>query len=136
MGYLYYSLDENAHMLEDPLLVELATDFANLLHDCEWMHSGDIGRGTYRKTVSEFKQKWLNGDAPNYSSVIDEKISALKTELLDMVGAAALCKDCGNFTPDKVKDYGRCPHHLGVLRHEYDLACHQYCEKGASPDAE
>lgn len=62
MGYIYYQIKEYADMLEDKELIDLANDFARLLHDCEWYHSADTDRDTYLKTVKDFKNKWLRSD--------------------------------------------------------------------------
>ena len=45
--------------MEDDELNALLKDFVEVLHDLEWWKSSDIGEDSYRKTVTNFKNKWL-----------------------------------------------------------------------------
>lgn len=92
MGYVYSVVrNEAAGMMGDAELDELMIDISDLLHDCEWWHSGDIGEETYRKTVARFKSKWF-GDPTKRSErlekLIDEKIAQVRTECRQMIGFA------------------------------------------------
>ena len=59
-NYMCYSIeDEYKNQLHDDELNELLVDFIKVLHDLEWWQSGDYCADTYRKTVKDFKNKWL-----------------------------------------------------------------------------
>lgn len=123
MDCIYSQLQEYAWLLNDPELVELAMDFSEVLHDCEWMHSADISEGEYNKTVSEFKRKWFVDANDRREEIIVEKVNALKNELLAMIGKAKYCKDCKRFKPGNVSEYGSCENCEGYLTHGYSFAC-------------
>ncbi len=129
MNYLYCSLRENACMLEDEELIMLANDFADLLHDCEWMHSGDIGDGCYNLSVSQFKKKWLHIEPEQrIAEIINSKVEALRRDMLKMLGLAPYCKDCKFFEGEK-ESYGNCVHCKGYMVHGYENPCDKYSSK-------
>ena len=65
----------------------LMLDLVKVLHDLEWWQSGDYGEEAYQKTLSEFKDKWFDGDrSERLESIINESIADLRTELLKMIG--------------------------------------------------
>ena len=45
--------------MDDEELEELLQDFCDLLYDVEWQNSGEISEEDYRKSVAEFKKRWL-----------------------------------------------------------------------------
>jgi hypothetical protein len=49
---------DNPNPLEDTFLSELLHDMFDILHDCDWYLSGDIGKETYNRQKSEFLAKW------------------------------------------------------------------------------
>ena len=63
MEYICYKIEEYSADLCDHELTDLAKDMAEVYHDAEWWHSGDIFEETYRKTVAKFKKKWLGSAA-------------------------------------------------------------------------
>lgn len=65
----------------------LMFDLVKVLHDLEWWQSGDYGEETYQKTLSEFKDKWFDGDrVERLQNIITEATDKLRTELLAMIG--------------------------------------------------
>mgnify|MGYP003293792095 CR=1 FL=1 len=130
MNYIYCRIEEYAEMFEDPELILLAKDFANLAHDCEWMHSGDTGRGEYRKSCLDFKKKWLGNKIVRQHRIIATEIEKLRNDLMDMLGGAVLCKDCIYFEKSEKSDYGECENCAGHMVHGYDLVCEKYRNKG------
>ena len=62
MDYISYRIEEYSADLCDRELTDLAKDMAEVYHDAEWWHSGEICEETYRKTVAKFKKKWLGSD--------------------------------------------------------------------------
>lgn len=88
-NYMYKDIwwQYNKQML-DPELNELLEDFCDLLKDLEWYESGDTGEDDYRKSVREFKKKWLRGNASErLSEIVDDRIGALREEFLEMLTA-------------------------------------------------
>lgn len=57
--------DECAGRMFDDDLNEMVEDFCKVLHDVEWWQSYDISEDKYRKTVAEFKDKWLKNNTTN-----------------------------------------------------------------------
>lgn len=59
-NYEYSTVDYTyvGHM-HDAELNELMRDLVGVLHDLEWWQSGDIGEDSYRKTVKDFKDRWI-----------------------------------------------------------------------------
>lgn len=91
MNYIYCRFEEEVvgHM-HDVELDEMMQDIAELLHDCEWWHSGDICEDTYRKTVKKFKAKWLQGGScrtKRLEKIIDDRLVAVRKELRQAIGA-------------------------------------------------
>ena len=122
MDYLCWKIEEYADKFEDKELVELAKDFAELAHDCEWYHSSDIGRGTYQVAIDKFKAKWFGKNSR------DERIKhyaeELKAEYLRIWGIYDRCERCKHFTPGNVSSYGSCEFKTGCLMHT-----HECCER-------
>lgn len=130
MEYLYIRIQEYACMLEDAELISLANDFADLLHDCEWMHSGDIGEGNYNLSVSKFKRKWLHTEPEQrIAELINSKVESLRRDMLKMLGLAPYCKDC-NFFEGEEESYGNCVHCKGYMKHGYDDVCEKFLPNG------
>ena len=67
----------------DVELNEMIEDFAKVLHDLEWWHSGDIGEEDYRETVNNFKKKWFKRTKGDIEKIIEQKMSNLKQELTE-----------------------------------------------------
>ena len=126
MNYIYCQIDEYAEMFQDPELIRLAKDFAKLAHDCEWMHSGDYSDGEYRKSVIDFKSKWLKKPDVRLQKIITEEVEKVRTELLSMLGGAILCKDCRHFEKSETSEYGDCINCIGYMVHGYDYACDKF----------
>jgi hypothetical protein len=65
----------------------LIKDLVPVLKELEWWRSDDISEEDYRKTLKEFKQKWLrNNSTENLKSIINEEVEKLRNELLTMIG--------------------------------------------------
>ena len=88
-GYIYSSLlDECENRMHDREMNALIKDLARVLHDLEWWQSSDISEEAYRKTVSEFKKKWLGGDnrEERLKDMINEIFNEAKKEALELIG--------------------------------------------------
>lgn len=86
MDYVCWTLEGNASgKLEDKELEAMLKDFVNLLHDCEWYHSGDIGEDDYFETVRKFKKKWFGKRDERLQEIIETSIEELKQELTRMI---------------------------------------------------
>ena len=60
-NYIYNTLSEECEgYMYDEEMNALIKDLCKVLHDLEWWQSCDISKEDYRKTVAEFKQKWLH----------------------------------------------------------------------------
>lgn len=87
MDYICYRIDDIADMLEDKEMIELAKDFANLLHDCEWYHSSDIGRNDYFDAVDEFKNKWFKSERKErLINYINDIFDNAKKQCFELIG--------------------------------------------------
>lgn len=89
MGYLCYSVQDAVGMMEDAELDELMRDVSQLLHDCEWWHSGDYGEDSYRESVAKFKAKWFGKSktrTERLERLIDERIEKARRECRQMIG--------------------------------------------------
>ncbi len=62
-NYIYSKLSmECEGEMHDEEMNVMIKDLCEVLHDLEWWQSGDYSEDQYRKTVSEFKKKWFNGE--------------------------------------------------------------------------
>lgn len=79
--------DECAGRMFDAEMNELIKDLSEVLHELEWWQSGDCLEETYRKSVTEFKEKWFKGSRDErLKGYIDKSIEELKYELYLMIG--------------------------------------------------
>lgn len=59
--YMYSKIrDTYKGELDDPELEDILEGFCEVLKALEWWQSGDRSEEDYRKTVENFKKKWLN----------------------------------------------------------------------------
>lgn len=80
--YKSYVIEEYyAGRMFDLELNEMMGDLVKVLHDVEWWQSGDISEEDYRKTVTEFKKKWLRRRRIDVQTFIDEVYRKHKEEL-------------------------------------------------------
>ena len=87
MNYLCWSMENESGMFEDREIIMLVRDLAKVAHDCEWYHSGDICRETYKKTVADFKKKWFKGDRQErLKGIINEVFEEARSECMAMIG--------------------------------------------------
>jgi len=94
MDYVCWKIEEWAGSLKDRELTDLAMDLAKVFHDAEWCQSCDIGEDDYRKTVSEFKAKWFNGDRnERITGYIEQIFSEAKRECLELIGGDHASKE-------------------------------------------
>ena len=87
-NYIYSRLSmECAGEMKDAEMDDLIKDLCEVLHDLEWWQSGDIGEEDYRKTLSEFKTKWLGGNREErLKGYIDKQLSVTRSRLYDLIG--------------------------------------------------
>lgn len=130
MDYLCYKLDEYADFFKDREIVELVKDLSKVAHDCEWCIDGDIGPGTYKKTLVEFKEKWFNSSREErLKGLIEDIINKAKEECFTLIGVENFCKDCESFIVDDKSDYGNCKFKTSCLMHKYEN-CENFSPKG------
>lgn len=85
-NYVCYKVREAADYTQDKEIRALINDLADLLHDEEWYMSGDTGREDYRKSLKEFKKKWLHQtDNKKLKKYIMEALDQAKEEIDNMV---------------------------------------------------
>lgn len=85
-GYLYLQVREAAEYMPDAEIAELITDLADVLHDLEWVQSGDSSEDVLRCQLDVFKNKWFKQSREKrLERIIDEKVNDLRTELLQMI---------------------------------------------------
>ena len=87
-NYIYATLkDECGNQMYDAEMNDLINDLCEVLHDLEWWQSCDISEETYRKTLTEFKKKWLQGDRETrIKGYIDEQIGIVRRQLYNLIG--------------------------------------------------
>lgn len=86
MGYTFCRIEEYAPMLEDPEMIALAKDMAEIYRAAEWYHSGDTCRETYMKKVKEFKETWFESDrTERLKGYVNEIFDAAKEKCLEMI---------------------------------------------------
>lgn len=78
-NYTYTNLDIYYHNVYDDELDLMIQDLREVLHDLEWWQSYDIDEEDYRKTLNEFKNKWLK----NKETTQQIKLNAIKRHLED-----------------------------------------------------
>lgn len=87
-SYIYSVLWNECHeQMKDAEMNEMIEDLCNVLHDLEWWQSSDISEETYRKTLSNFKTKWFNGNREErLKGYIDKQLSITRYKLYDLIG--------------------------------------------------
>ena len=86
MDYVCFRIEEQAHVIPDKEIRELAYDFANLMHECEWYTSCDKSKDDWIKAATAFKQKWFGKRDERLKEIIDRECAKLRAELLEMIG--------------------------------------------------
>ena len=66
----------------DPVLDLLLSDFFKVLHDLEWWQSEDYSEEQYRKSVDEFKKKWLACYSTENEATMRETLAYIKTHYI------------------------------------------------------
>ena len=85
-NYMCYSIQDNyGGRLEDPVMEALLEDLCKVLRDLEWETSGDYGTGAYRRSVEQFKAKWIGRPAPILRDVIIQEMKLIQERLLTAV---------------------------------------------------
>lgn len=88
-NYIYSKLSEECEgEMHDAEMDDLIKDLCKVLHDLEWWQSGDYSEEQYRKTVSEFKEKWFKSDRTSrlIKSYINDQLDAVKSQLNSLIG--------------------------------------------------
>ena len=133
LNYISYNLEEVAPRLLDPEIIDLALDFAKLLHEAEWYLSGDTGEGDYNIALDNFKNKWFKKSRKDrLEQYINDSFVKNRDELLKMIGTAKRCKDCESYYPAEAMKsdlYGNCKHKRHCLQHQEDWACELFEER-------
>lgn len=81
-NYMYERiLDNYYNEMQDCEMNDLIMDLCAVLHDLEWWQSGDYGEDEYRKSVEDFKKKWISGQGNDD----DARIKRIKTHVLEAV---------------------------------------------------
>lgn len=80
-NYMYERiLDNYYNEMQDCEMNDLIMDLCAVLHDLEWWQSGDYSEDEYRKSVEDFKKKWISGQGND-----DARIKRIKTHVLEAV---------------------------------------------------
>ena len=76
--------DDPFHDIE---ISDLVYDVFGLIHALDYYESADYGEGTYRKCLTEFKDKWFEKGArqKRLLKYIDDAFAAAKADLVAMV---------------------------------------------------
>ena len=61
--YAYLHLIPFKGNMEDEEMNELMEDLINLLYELEWYKSGDTGIEDYKKSLNDFKNKWIRNNS-------------------------------------------------------------------------
>ena len=79
--------DPQDNPFRDLEISDLVFDVFGLIHDLDYFESADYGEGTYRKHLTEFKDKWFGKGAhqKRMTKYIDESIAALRADLIAMI---------------------------------------------------
>lgn len=125
MSYFYSQMEEYCDRLGDRELNELARDLCKLFHDKEWFESGDIGSGSWNKSVADFKAKWF--EAPREERIL-RYINDAANDLKLQFGIVNMCKDCNHFDKRSNSEYSDCPFCKGYMVHGYEKACEHFNE--------
>lgn len=81
-NYMYERIKETYFdELQDVEMNDLLNDLCIVLHDLEWWQSGDYSEDKYRKSVEDFKKKWISGQGNDD----DARIKRIKTHVLEAV---------------------------------------------------
>lgn len=87
-NYIYCRLEEECDgRMYDAEMNDLIRDLCEVLHDLEWWQSCDTSEDSYRKVLSDFKQKWFKGDREQrLKGYIDEQIGIVRSQLYSLIG--------------------------------------------------
>ena len=93
--YICYKLEEECNgRMYDIEMNDMIKDLCNVLHALEWWQSSDTSEETYRKCLSEFKEKWFKGNREErLKGYIDQQTNLVKSELYNLIG---FCEKKGN----------------------------------------
>lgn len=102
-NYFYNTLSEECEgAMYDEEMNNLIKDLCKVLHDLEWWQSCDISEEDYRKTVTEFKEKWFQYSKADAEKYIKEYCDKHNLTVID-----------NNFKEEFVKTW--CKHNGYVL---------------------
>ena len=81
--YMFGRIEEEyVGRMYDSQLNEMMKDLVKVLHDLEWWQSCDTGEETYRRTVTEFKNKWFKQTKIDVQKQIESEFEETKNKLL------------------------------------------------------
>lgn len=81
--YMFGRIEEEyVGRMYDSQLNEMMKDLVKVLHDLEWWQSCDTGEETYRRTVTEFKNKWFKQTKIDVQKQIESEFEETKNQLL------------------------------------------------------
>ena len=88
--YKFQTLDDYyVGRMHDKEMDELLKDLIEVLHDLEWWISCDIDEDQYRKTLSEFKNKWIRQNetqiVERLTAIIDSELDRTRRQLTKML---------------------------------------------------
>jgi len=87
-NYTYRQMEEYYEdAMKDAEMNKIISDLIEVLHDLEWWQSGDNSEDVYRKTLNEFKIKWMRGfNTELLQKIINEEVEKTRVQLQKMIG--------------------------------------------------
>lgn len=90
LNYAYNYFEEAAAAFDDKEMRQLTSDLADVVHDLEWLLSGDISEEMYLQTLWQFKENWLS---PKRIETRKQAIRAMK-QIREFCGKQRYCEEC------------------------------------------
>ena len=82
--YGCYTLERlYSKQMKDDEMNDMINDLIRVLHDLEWWQSGDIGEDEYRRTVENFKTRWLGNRDEDLRDRLSRSLHQLQIEVMD-----------------------------------------------------
>lgn len=86
--YMYETLERYyAGKMRDIEMNDLIVDLVKVLHDLEWLESGDTDESDYEKSLKEFKDKWFKGNrTERFESYLDNELKRVSENIRKSFG--------------------------------------------------
>ncbi len=80
------SFGDAPNVFEDREINGLIYDVFDLMYDFDSYKCGDSGRESYSEAVGKFKSKWFGGRDERLKGIVDEELSRVRAELMEVIG--------------------------------------------------